>query len=78
MDYIAKLNLKRLSLNDDDLYNKYIAFLGDNMRKVKTTHYELMQARLLAVAFIERTDGLSQDHFARLRDIAICYYRVNF
>lgn len=78
MDYIAKLNIKRISLNDDAIYNKYIAFLGENMRKVKTTHYELMQARLLAVAFIERTDGLSQAHFARLRDIAICYYRINF
>lgn len=78
MDYIAKLNIKRLSLNDDAIYNKYIAFLSENMRKVKTTHYEIQQARLLAVAFIERTDGLSQSHFARLRDIAICYYRVNF
>lgn len=78
MDYIAKLNLKRISLNDDDLYNKYIAFLAENMRKVKTTHYVLMQARLLAVSFIERTDGVSREHFARLRDIAICYYRVNF
>lgn len=77
MDYIAKLNLQRLALNNDQLYNEYVQFVRENMAQVSTKHYELMQARIIAKTFIEEKK-LPDNLIYRLRNIAICYYRITY
>lgn len=77
MDYIAKLNLQRLALNNDQLYNEYLQFVRENIAKVATKHYELMQARIIAKTFIEAKQ-LPDNFFYRLRNIALCYYRITY
>ena len=78
MDYNVKLNLKRVRLNNDKVFNDFVDFLKENMTKVGTTYYEMMQAKILALSFIEATEEIGSDRFAILRDIALCYYRINF
>ena len=77
MDYIAKMNLHRIALNDEQLYNDYLNYLGNVITKVTTTHYELLQAKSVAVAYIENNQ-LPATLYGRLRDIAICFYRLKF
>lgn len=77
MDYIAKLNLQRLTLNNDQLYNEYLQFVKNNIAKVATKHYELMQARIIAKTFMEEKK-LPDNLIYRLRNIAICYYRITY
>lgn len=78
MDYKAKLNLKRVRLNNDKIFNDFVDFLKGNMTNVGTTYYEMMQAKILALSFVEANEEIGADSFALLRDIAICYYRLNF
>ena len=77
MDYTAKLNLQRLALNNDQIYNDYLQFVRDNMAKVATKHYELMQARIIAKTFMEEKK-LPENLTYRLRNIALCYYRITY
>lgn len=77
MDYTAKLNLQRLALNNDQLYNDYLQFVRDNIAQVATKHYELKQARIIAKTFIE-DKKLPENLIYRLRNIALCYYRVTY
>lgn len=77
MDYIAKMNLHRIALNDEQLYNDYLNYLGQVVTKVTTTHYELLQAKSIAVAYITNNQ-LPTNLYGRLRDIAICFYRLKF
>lgn len=77
MDYIAKMNLQRLELNNNQLYNEYVQFVRDNMAKVTTRHYELMQAQKIARTFINKKE-LPDNLFYRLRNIAFCYYRIAY
>lgn len=77
MDYTAKLNFHRIGLNDDSLYNEYLSFVRENIAKVATRHYERMQARMIAQTFIQEKQ-LPATLIYRLRDIALCYYRLNY
>lgn len=77
MDYIAKLNLQRLALNNDQIYNDYLQFVSANIAKVATKHYELKQARIIAKTFIEEKK-LPENLIYRLRNIALCYYRISY
>lgn len=77
MDYTAKLNLQRLALNNDQLYNDYLQFVRENIAKVSTKHYELMQARIIAKTFIEEKK-LPANLIYRLRNIALCCYRIAY
>lgn len=77
MDYQARLNFQRLALNNDQLYDDYVHFLSENVAKVATKHYELMQARICAKTFIDEKK-LPENLTYRLRAIAICYYRINY
>lgn len=77
MDYTAKLNFQRLELKNDQLYNDYVQFLSDKMKKVATKHYELTQARICAKTFMDEKK-LPENLSYRLRTIALCYYRINY
>ena len=77
MDYQARLNLQRVNLNDEALYEQFTDYIGNRLAKVSTKHYELQQAKALATAFIE-ANGLEKGLFYRLWRIAICVYRLKF
>ena len=77
MDYKAKINLNRIALNDEAIFDDYIEYLKKVLQKVTTPHYELMQAKCVAVAYIENHE-LQKNLYGRLRDIALYYYRENF